>query len=275
MLPAIGYGIRPENRRILDEPALNAAEITLEHALEPLRVERFLGDQDFAYVSVHALELSLASPEAPAKDYLEDLRAIALENGASAISDHLGFTRDREGGVGMGHFAPPPYTPAALDATCRNVDKIQKRLRDLPFFVENIAYMFKFQGTMSEAEFLARLLEQTGCGWLLDVTNVYANAHNHGYDADEFLRAVMPAARRLQIHLAGGFFDKRTGMYIDSHSEPVPDAVWKLYRRALALGRGKIDAVYIERDDNHPTPDGWRQEVRQARKIAEQVEAQS
>ena len=30
MLPAIGYAIREQNRYILDEPALNAVEITFE-----------------------------------------------------------------------------------------------------------------------------------------------------------------------------------------------------------------------------------------------------
>ena len=30
----------------------------------------------------------------------------------------------------MGHFAPPPWTPAALEATCRNVDLIQRYFTD-------------------------------------------------------------------------------------------------------------------------------------------------
>jgi uncharacterized protein (UPF0276 family) len=274
MLPAIGYALREQNRRILDEPALNGVEITFEKADDPLRVERYIGNKDFDYVSVHALKLSVASPEPPRRDYLDALAAIAEENGAAAVSDHLGFTRDDASGVDMGHFAPPPYTAAALDATCRNIDFIQKYLRSRPFYLENIAYLFRFQGTMSEAEFLIRVLERTGCGWLLDVTNVYANAHNHGYDGYEFIRELMPVAPRVQMHLAGGYFHPTAQKYIDSHSYPVPDDVWDLFRYALEEGGGKVEAVFIERDQNFPDEAGWRGEVRRARRIAEEVGAQ-
>ena len=273
MIPAIGYALREQNRPILDEPALNSVEITFERADDPLRLERYVGDRDFDYVSVHALKLSVASPDPPARTYLDALKAIAEENGAASVSDHLGFTRDGNGGVEMGHFAPPPYTDAALDATCRNLDVVQRHFRGLPFYLENIAYPFRLPGTMTEAEFLIRVLRRTGCGWLLDVTNVYANAVNHGYDARAFIEQVMPAAGRVEMHLAGGFFDKRTGEYIDSHSEPIPGAVWDLYRHALGLAPGKVDAVFIERDQNFPDEAGWRAEVRQARRIAEEVEA--
>jgi uncharacterized protein (UPF0276 family) len=272
MLPAIGYGIRRENRPFLDDPAINAGEITLEHAADPLRVDNFLGRQAFDYVSVHALELSVASPVPPPRAYLELLKTVAEENGADAVSDHLGFTRDMPGGVGMGHFAPPPFTPEALDATCRNVERIQKAVGGRPFFLENIAYLFLFQGTMTEAEFLSRVLSRTGCGWLLDVTNTYANARNHGYDARDFIRAVMPTAKRVQMHLAGGYLDEETSSYVDSHSEPIADDIWELYRFALEQGRGKVDAVFIERDDNYPDEQGWRGEARTARLIAWEVE---
>ena len=273
MNPAIGFAIREQNRPILDDPAINAAEITFERADDPLRVERYVQERDFDHVSVHALKLSIASPDPPTVDYMAALRAIALENGASTISDHLGFTRDGDNGVEMGHFAPPPYTREALDVTCRNIDVVQSYFGDLRFYLENIAYLFRFQGTMSEAEFLARVLFKTGCGWLLDVTNVYANGRNFGYDAFEFISAVMPNAERVQMHLAGGLFDERAQMYIDSHSHPIPDPVWELYRFALELGRGKVDAVFVERDQNFPNDEGWRSEIRRVRQIAEQVGA--
>ena len=271
MLPAIGYAIREQNRKVLDDPALNAVEITFERADDPLRIDRYVGDGDFDYVSVHALKLSPASPDPPARAYLDAIKAIAEENGANSVSDHLGFTRDGDGGVEMGHFAPPPYTTAALDVTCRNLDVIQKHFRGLDFFLENIAYLFQFQAEMSEADFLSRVLERTGCGWLLDVTNVYANAQNHGYDSYEFIRSVMPFARKVEMHLAGGFYDEKAQIYIDSHSHPIPEPVWDLYRYSLELARGRVDAVFIERDQNFPDEAGWRAEVKKTRQIAEEV----
>ncbi len=271
MIPAIGYAIREQNRYILDDPAINAVEITFERADEPLRVEKYIGDLDVEHVSVHALKLSPGSPDPPGTNYLEALKAIAMENNAESISDHLGFTRDAHDGVEMGHFAPVPPTKDALDVTSRNIDLIMSYFAPLNFYIENIAYLFRLNGNMSEADFLAKLLRRTGSGWLLDVTNVYANATNFGFDGYAFIDEVMPAAQRVQMHLAGGFYDEKAGMYIDSHSHPVPELVWDLYRHALRTGAGKVDAVFIERDQNFPDENGWRNEVRQTRQIAEEV----
>jgi uncharacterized protein (UPF0276 family) len=51
----------------------------------------------------------------------------------------------------------------------------------------------------------------------------------------------------------------------------VHEEVWDLYRFALEEGRGKVDAVFIERDADFPSESGWRDEVRAARAIAEEV----
>lgn len=270
-VPAIGYAVREQNRAILNDPALNAVEITFERADEPLRVERYLGDLDVDYVSVHALKLSVGSPDPPPDQYLETLKSIALENGAASVSDHLGFTRDGRDGIEMGHFSPLPLTTEALDAVCQNIDLVQEYMRPLHFYIENIAYLFRLSGTMSEADFLERVLQRTGCGWLLDVTNVYANARNFGFDAYEYVAQVLPAADRVQMHLAGGFFDEKSGIYVDSHSHPIPDAVWDLYWFSLMQAGDKVDAVFIERDQNFPDETGWRDEVRKVRQIAENV----
>jgi hypothetical protein len=273
MLPAIGYAIREQNRPVLDDPSINAAEITFERADDPLRVDRYIRDQDFAYVSVHALKLSIGSPEPPNLFYMDALKSIAQENGAASVSDHLGFTRDGDDGVEIGHFAPPPYTTAAVDCVCRNIDVVQQHFDDIPFYIENIAYLFQFAGSLSEAEFLSRVLSRTGCGWLLDVTNVYANGLNFGYDPYEFVEDVMPAATSVQMHLAGGFFDEQLEKYIDSHSHPIPQPVWDLYEFALERSLKKCTAVFVERDQNFPDENGWREEIHTVRRIAEEVGA--
>lgn len=271
MVPAIGYAIREQNRPILDDPAIDAIEITFERADDPLRIDRYIGDLDVQHVSVHALKLSPGSPDPPSEEYLDALKSIASENGACAISDHLGFTRDTSNGIEMGHFAPVPMTDEALDSVSRNIELIRRYFDPLHFYIENIAYLFQLEGTMSEPVFLSRLLQRTGCGWLLDVTNVYANATNFGFDAFEFIAEVMPHAQRVQMHLAGGYYDEKVQMYIDSHSHPIPDAVFDLYRHALQLGREKVDSVFVERDQNFPDLPGWRSEIRKVRQIAEQA----
>ena len=268
MPPAVGYALREQNLALVGEPAWTGVEIDFQRANHPLRVKPYLDGLAFDYVSVHTLDLSVCSPQPPRGDYLDALLAVAEENGADAITDHLGFTHGEPGGPAMGHVTSPPWTGAALDATCRNVEFLMRRFAPLDFFVENLPHYFCFRGTMSEADFVRRLLERTGCGLLLDVTNVYANVRNHGLDGPAFVERVVPAARRLQIHLAGGFVDPQSGLYIDSHTEPIDDPVWDLLRLALRLGRGKVDAVFIERDANFPTEEGWSAEIRQVHRAA-------
>lgn len=271
MIP-IGYAIREQNRLVLDDPCINAVEITFERADDPLRIEKYIGDIDMEHVSVHALKLSPASPDPPAEHYLKALKSIAYENGAASVSDHLGFSRNGNHGVEMGHFAPPPLNSEALKATVRNIEFICEYFSPLEFYLENIAYLFSLKGEMTEAEFLSEVLKQTGCGWLLDVTNVYANATNYDFDGREFIDAVMPHARRVQMHLAGGYFDEKVGMYIDSHSHPISDDIFELYEYSLAAAGEKTDAVFIERDQNFPDENGWRSEARRVYEIAESVE---
>jgi uncharacterized protein (UPF0276 family) len=274
MLPAIGYALSQDNRAVADEPAWSGVEINFQGASHPLRLVPYLDGLNFAYTSVHTLELSVASPEPPSLTYLDALVAIAKENGAVAITDHLGFNQGEPGGANVGHVTAPAWIPSALDATCRNVDFIQRHFGKFTFYLENLAHFFVFRGTMSEADFFGRVLEKTGCGLLLDVTNAYANAMNFGHDPRAFIAELVGRAGRVQMHLAGGFMDARTKRYVDSHSEPIPEAVWDLYRYALTVGRGKVDAVFIERDRNVPDELGWRREVRQVRQVALEVEDQ-
>lgn len=266
--PAIGLAVREENRLVLSDPLITAAEITFERADDPLRLTPYLDPDDFEHVSVHALKLSVASADPPRSDYIDALVAVAAENNAESISDHLGFTRNGDGGAEIGHFSICPFTQPALDTTCRNVDRVMQRIGDRRFYLENIAYFFRFEGTMSEATFLRRILESTGCGWLLDVTNVYANSLNFGFDPYEFIADVVPSADRLQMHLAGGYFNQKARMYVDSHSDPIPEAVWELYRFAVELAGDRLDAVFIERDQNFPDDAGWMDEVRRAHTLA-------
>jgi uncharacterized protein (UPF0276 family) len=274
MLPAIGYALREQNRYILDDPSINAVEVTFERADDPLRVARYIGDEiDFDHVSVHALKLSPGSPDRPALHYLSALKAICEENGATSVSDHLGFTRDADGGVEMGHFAPVPMTAEALDTCSRNLEFCNEYFRPLDFYIENIAYLFRLEGTLKEADFISRMLDRTGVGLLLDVTNVYVNAENFKFSARDFIAQVVEHAPKVQMHLAGGIYDERLKMHLDTHSEPIPEGVFELYRYALEQGHGKVSSVFVERDQNYPGEEGWRGEIGRVKQIAVDVEA--
>jgi len=264
MLPAIGYAIREQNRPILSDPDANAVEICLERRPQSLHVEKHIRRSEFDVVSIHAHRLSVAGPEPTSREALEALETIAEENAATSISDHLGFLYGEES-------IPPAYTHSTLDAACRNIDSIHRFFGRTRFYLENIASRIRPEGTMSEADFLGQILQKTGCGWLLDVTNVHANARNFGFDPYDFIAEVMPCAMHVQMHLAGGYFDERSQIFVDSHALPVPDEIWSLFRHALVLGGHKTSAVFIECDFNRRSEQSRRAEVRHARFLAERV----
>jgi uncharacterized protein (UPF0276 family) len=272
MRPSTGYAMREQNRAFVDDPAWTGVEIDFQRANHALRVIPYLHAHAFEYVSVHALELSVASLEPPRRCYLEELLAVAEENGAVAISDHLGFNDARRGGPAVGHVMAPPCTFEALDRVCRNVDRIQRFFGDKTFFLENLSHFFVWPGEMDEIDFVCRVLERTGCGLLLDVTNAYADEMNFGFDARAFVSGTVGSASRIQMHLAGGFVEAKSGRYVDSHSEPIPEPVWALCLEAIRLGQRKFEALFIERDWNFPSEQGWRDELRQLRQVTEAME---
>src|ERR1043166_4214754 len=105
-----------------------------------------------------------------------------------------------------------------------------------PFVFENPSTYVGFTGsTLSEWEFVSRMAEESDCGLLLDVNNVYVSSVNHDFDPEEFIRGV-PHERVVQFHLAG--HANRQTHLIDTHDSHVVDPVWKLFRLAHELTGG-------------------------------------
>jgi uncharacterized protein (UPF0276 family) len=113
--------------------------------------------------------------------------------------------------------------------------ELQQRL-GRQVLIENVSSYLQFAGsTLSEWDFLAALVAETGCGLLLDVNNVYVSARNHGFEPREYI-AALPAAAIGEIHLAGHDVRLIGGreVRIDTHGHPVCDDVWSLYRHTIA-----------------------------------------
>jgi uncharacterized protein (UPF0276 family) len=81
----------------------------------------------------------------------------------------------------------------------------------------------------------------------------------------------MPVDRVQQFHLAG--HSKVDAHLIDTHDEPVAEAVWQLY--AVAVRRFGAGSTMIERDANIPALTELLSELDRARLIAVQEEAQA
>jgi uncharacterized protein (UPF0276 family) len=208
---------------------------------------------------VHGLDLSLGSADGCDAGYLKRLARVVEHAGAAWWSEHIAFTQ--AGGIRFGHLAPLPFTNEALDTVCRNVERAQRRI-NAPLMLENISSALELPGEMPEAEFVSAIAERTGCGLLLDVTNLYTNAMNRGFTASDYLEQI-PRGTPVQLHFAGGFWDE--GELIDSHSEPTPEPVWDVLRAAVE--RFDVRAMILERDDNLPPIEDLIAELERARSL--------
>ena len=115
--------------------------------------------------------------------------------------------------------------------------------------IENVSYYLELgRGEMDEPEFIAAILEESGCGLLLDVNNVYVNAQNHGFDPYAWLEKV-PLERVRQLHVAGHEpWDDAT--LIDTHGASVKAEVFAMM--SWVIERTGPLPVLLERDTNIP-----------------------
>jgi hypothetical protein len=153
----------------------------------------------------------------------------------------------RTGGLESGQLLPVALSELSLEVLIENV-KHAKRVLPVPFAVENVATLLRWPSpSLSEPEFLRRLCEGADCGFLLDLSNLDANARNFGFDAQEELLR-LPLERVAYLHVAGGI--ERGGLYHDTHAHPLPAEAVALLRSVRR--RGVCAGVLLERDDRFP-----------------------
>ena len=142
---------------------------------------------------------------------------------------------------------PIPFTEEAVRHIAARVHQVQDLLGER-IALENASYYAAPAQQMSEAEFIRAVLEESDCGLLLDVNNIYVNSINHRYDASEFL-AALPGERAVCIHVAGHYVEAED-LRVDSHGAAVIDPVWDLLAEAYRLF-GVLPTL-VERDFNIP-----------------------
>jgi hypothetical protein len=124
---------------------------------------------------------------------------------------------------------------------------------------------------MTEVVFLSELVARTNCRLLCDVSNVHLSARNLGYDAYEYIDA-FPAEAVGEIHLGGFVAEQEEGdgppseVLIDTHSRPIDDSAWSLYRHALH--RFGARPTLIEWDNDLPSIDTLLLEAAKADAVA-------
>lgn len=261
----VGFGLRAKHypELLVRGTTADFAEATSENflgrggraraVLERVRAEK--------PVALHGVSLSIGGTDPLNQDYVRDLAALARELEALTVSDHLCF------GTFGGHYGhdlwPLPYTEEALAHVVERVRAVQDAL-GRRLLLENVSSYVEYRAsTLSEWEFLSEVAERADCGILLDVNNVFVSAQNLGFSAQAYLDGI-PSARVEQMHLAG--HSDGGGFLLDDHGSTVSDAVWDLYRAALARF-GKVPTI-IEWDERVPTLAELETEAEKAREIS-------
>jgi uncharacterized protein (UPF0276 family) len=261
-----GVGLKPEHidEILRDRPALGFFEIHAENYMgaggPPHR--RLEAIRALYPLSLHGVGLSIGSPKPLDRAHLARLTALAKRYQPGLFSEHLAWSSHDEGY--LNDLLPLPYTQETLAAVCQHVDQVQEAL-GRPMLLENPStYVVFEESTISETDFIREIAKRTGCGLLLDVSNVVVSATNHGFDPRVYLDA-FPLDAVGEIHLAG-FAEAEDDfghvVLIDAHDSPVRAPVWDLYREIIAL-RGPTPTL-IEWDNDVPEWPALLGEVRRA-----------
>jgi uncharacterized protein len=245
----LGLGLRTVHFGYILEhhPPVDWFEIISENFMDSGGRPRYILEQiaERYDVVMHGVSLSIGSTDPLNFDYLARLKRLAAEVNARWVSDHLCWTG--VAGRNTHDLLPIPLNEATLAHVARRVRAVQDFL-ERPLVLENPStYVGFVDSTMTEWEFLSRLADETDCGLLLDVNNVYVSSVNHDYDPAEYIRN-LPHQRVVQFHLAG---HTHCGTHIiDTHDGAVIDPVWELYRLAHRLTGGA--ATLLEWDAKIP-----------------------
>lgn len=263
MFEGIGLGLRSPIAKALfaqaaEFPALQWLEIHPEnyldrgghyaHLLETARANYPL--------LTHGLSMGFGQVDRFDPAYLRALRGLLHELRVPWHSDHLCFAG--VDGVYAHDLLPLPFHTESVSVCVDRIHEAQDAL-GLPIAVEHISYyVTPPDSVMRELDHLNEVLVRADAKLLLDVNNVYVNAMNHGFDARAFI-AELPLARVVQLHVAGHYV-RPDGSRIDTHAEPVCEAVFELFEYTMQRLARPLP-VLLERDDNFPDFSELRAEI--------------
>lgn len=218
-------------------------------------------------VSFHAVGLSLGSDQPVKENHLRQMKELIEEFQPFQVSDHASWSTS--GNAHLNDLLPLPYTVESLDALCRNIERTQEFF-GRKILVENpSSYVAFADNEMSEYEFMNRAAMMTGCALLLDINNIYVQAHNHGYDPYEYIAGINGPVG--EMHLAG-HTEHDTGhgtILIDTHNRNICAEVWKLYE--FAVRRFGAVPTLIEWDQDFPPLAELVAEARKAEAVMKRI----
>ena len=252
----LGLGLRQPLARELFEsppPALRWLEIHPENYLtRGGQYARMLATARERWPLVtHGLTLGFGASRPYDRAALSALAEFVQRVESPWHSDHLCIAS--VDGVYLHDLFPLPLSESSIDSAVSRIREMSSAL-DVPVAVEHISYYASApccegERVYGEAELLTELLQRADARLLLDVNNVFVNAENHGFDAQDFIDR-LPLERVVQLHVAGHHL-RADGFRIDTHAAPICEEVYALFDYTMRK-IGRPVPVLLERDDDFP-----------------------
>ena len=192
----------------------------------------------------HGLSLNLGGTAALDMELLRAIKTFLDQHGIRGYSEHLAACAD-DGQ--LYDLMPLPFSEETVRRVALRIRTVEEVL-ERPLIIENVSAYARLPGELDEVQFVRAVLEEADCQLLLDINNVFVNAHNFGFDAAEYV-AAMPGERIAYLHMAG-HFDDSAELKIDTHGAPVGDPVWQLLGSCYACHG--VRPTLLERDFNFP-----------------------
>ena len=201
----------------------------------------------------HGLSLSIGSSDPLDEEFVNDVKTFMGEHQIKFYSEHLSYCSHK------GHLydlMPIPFTSEAVTHVAKRIRRVQDILEQ-KIAIENVSYYAAPGQEMDEIDFFNAVIEEADCDVLIDLNNIYVNSVNHGYAAEQFLRAI-PAHRIAYAHIAGHYVEA-DDFLVDTHGADIIDPVWNLLAKAYELYG--VFPTLLERDFNIPELDVLLKEV--------------
>jgi len=266
--PGLGLGLRSKHfNYILDHhPAVDWFEVISENFMDsggrPRHVLRQVAEK--YSVVMHGVSLSIGSTDPLNFEYLSKLKTLVTEVQPLWVSDHLCWTGVNS--LNTHDLLPVVLNEESLKHICSRINQVQDFLERPVVFENPSTYLTFKQSTIAEWDFLRYMTEETGCGLLLDVNNVYVSGFNNDFDPVHYINQ-LPYDRIVQMHIAG---HQHCGDYIiDTHDRKVVNDVWKLFTLAWQLTGGV--ATLLEWDSNIPEFEEYHAELLKAKQFMSSI----
>ncbi|TPJ76705.1 DUF692 domain-containing protein [Mesorhizobium sp. B2-6-2] len=253
--PRAGVGLKPQHyREILETgPDIGFFEVHAENYMgaggPP---HRYLAAVREQYpLSLHGVGLSIGAAGPLDQDHLRRLKDLIARYQPGLFSEHLAWSS--HGDAFLNDLLPMPYTMETLQRIASHIDEVQETLGRQMLLENPSTYIAFAESTYAEPDFIAEVQRRTGCGLLLDVSNVHVASTNQQWDSFAYIDAY-PLGAVQETHLAGftpETDEKQRPLLIDTHSRPVDPSVWELY--AYAIGKLGPTPTLIEWDADLPS----------------------